>query len=484
MPEPDVVPFARYPKLRFVHRGSTWSVEHPDWPMRLSARDIYYGTGRLLATLSLDRTDVGKPIRILTSSVDLLTARHRTTFATEAAKRHQRSVDGSRNEDPEIVISLTTLTDAMLERLLEAHFEIERIDLLDVEPPADRSPHYVVWPIVPHSRPGLLIAPSGSGKSTLAAGIAIGVVTGVDIVPGITAREHGPVMYIGQEEDATQMRSRVDMLMRGHQIEFTRGFYYMKLKGGSLVDSAELIAEHCADVKAKLVIIDSAQATWGESDSGVREWASRWFGAVEILGVPALIIDHPSLAGMKQKPGAELMAAGTSVKRDRSGHVWTVRSIEVPVRDGQPYKYHVTLTDAKRNYVGRQPNIDYESMVNGYEWSKFIEAGEFDAQAVVDASRNFSSMASIMREPDELHEEGWTIKELAERLQQKDDRRIRAEAELGQWRPAPWSSEEEVTIVKVEGSGTSPNNPGRYLLEKRHVAVQMSMAPGDEGDVH
>jgi len=478
------VPYSQHPGLEFKRKGSTWMVSHKneDWPLRLYARDVYYGTGRLLATLTLDRQDPGvpRPARILTSSVDLLTARQRTMFAEEAARRLTRAA-GAEDQLKVQQQGITTLLDALLERLHDIRYEMDIVSLEDVELPTDLTPKYAVWPIVPKSRPGLLIAPSGSGKSTLAAGIAVGVVTGHDIVPGITARSHGSVIYIGQEEDAEQMRIRVQMLMKGHQLEESlRQFYYLKLRGGSLLDSAELVAEHCTAVEAQLVIVDSAQATWGAGEDNVREYASRWYTAIELFETPTLIIDHPSLAGMKQKTGQELMAAGTSVKRDRSGHVWTVRSIEIPVREGHPYKYHVTLTDAKRNYVGRQPNINYETMVSGHDWSKFVEATELDAEAVVEASRTFETLSSIMRDPDDTHEEGWEGKELVTRMKMKDDRRIRAELNLNQWRPAPWSGEVEIRVVQTEGTGTSPHNPAKYQLEQRHIAIQMSMAPGDD----
>lgn len=484
------VPFARYPSLKIGRRGNTWKVTHRDeaWPMTLYARDVYHGTARLLATLTLDRQDPGMkdPVRILTSSADLLTAAHRKRFAEEAAARLARASDNA-EKDASHVTAITTMIDALLERLSEVRYEMDMVSMADVAMPTDLTPRYAVWPIVPAARPGLLIASSGSGKSTLAAGLSIAVTTGINIVPGTEARVRGAVIYIGQEEDAEQMKVRTTMLMKGHKIDDDlRDLYFMKLRGGSLIDSAEMIAEAVAKVSAKLVVVDSAQATWGGSDNdGVREYASRWFGAIEMFETPTVVVDHPSLAGMKQKPGAEMMAAGTSVKRDRAGHVWTVRSIEVPVRDGMPFKYHVTLTDVKRNYVGRQPPIHYETTVYRHEWSMFTEAGELDAEAVVEASRTFASIISAMRDdrdPITQAGEGWTAAELAKRMGAKDDRRIRAELTLGQWRPAPWSAEEEVTITQVDGTG-GRGNPGRYLLEKRRVAVQMSIVPGGDDDM-
>lgn len=482
------VPFVRHPSLQFLRRGNTWKVNHREeaWPITLYARDVYYGTGRLLATLTLDRQDPGmpNPARILTGAVDLLTAAQRTRFAEEAARRMDRAQGGNGAKDESTKVAITAMVDALLEKLAETRYDLEMVALFDVEVPEDLSPKYAVWPIVPKARPGLLIAPSGSGKSTLAGGIAVSVISGTDIVPGITARDHGPVVYIGQEEDAVQMKVRVLQMMRGHKLDLAclADFHYVKLRGGSLVDSAEMVAEAAANIKAKLIIVDSAQATWGGSEDGnVREFASRWFGAVEMLEVPTLVIDHPNLANTKKNTG-EMFAAGSGVKRDRAGHVWTVKSIEIPVRDGQPFRYHVTLTDAKRNYVGRQPNIDYETLVYKHEWSKFVEADELDAASVVEASRTFQSIVSHMRKEDHgLHEEGWTVVDLQKEMNAKDDRRIRAELNLGQWRPDPISTEREVTISQVEGTG-GRGNPGRYVLETRNIAVQMSMAPGDDDE--
>ena len=65
----------------------------------------------------------------------------------------------------------------------------------------------------------------------------------------------------------------------------------------------------------------------------------------------------------------------------------------------------------------------------------------------------------------------------------KDDRRIRAEVALGQWRGDPLSSEQEVTIVQVDGTGGSKYNPARYKLETRRVAIQMSLVPGEDDDM-
>lgn len=478
----SVVPFVRYPKLSIRRKGSTWRVKHKDesWPIVIYARDIYFGTGRLLTTMTLDRHDEGRtsPTRILTSNVDLLVAARRKSFAEEASKRLREA-----GAEGDLAVSITTMIDALLEAISESKTTIDMVALEDVLVPDDLTPKYVVWPIVPHARPGMLVASSGSGKSSLAGLIGLSVSTGIEILPGIEPREEGPVIYIGQEEDAAQMKVRIMMLIRGHQLKIDlKNYHFMKLRGGSLIDSAELIAEAAASIKAKLIIVDSAQATWGSEGDAIRDYASRWFNAVEMLETPTLIIEHPSAQGTKKNDG-EGWAAGTTVKRDRAGHVWGVRSTEIPVQDGNPYRYHVKLLDSKRNYVARQPDINYEVLIYRHDWSRFIPADSLNAESVVDATRTFAAMASIMRDPDEAHEEGWTAMELAERLKFKDDRRVRAELNLDQWRQAPWDEGAEVTMHQVEGTGSGRTNPARYSLEVRQPEpVQLSVLPGGADD--
>lgn len=474
----SAVPSVHYPKLQFFRDGSTWRCRHedPSWPITLYARDIYYGTGRLLTTLTLDRQDAGSihPTRILTSSIDILTAIQRTRFASEASTRLQRT-----NASGDFTVAITSMLDAMNEQLVASKHEIDTVSLEEVAVPTDLTPKYLVWPIVPVARPGMLVAAAGSGKSTLAAMIGLTIVTGKIILPEIEPRVQGPVIYIGQEEDAALMRIRVEMMMRGHEIKTSlRDYIFMKLRGGSLIDSSEMVAEKASQAKAVLVIVDSAQATWGTESEGVRDYASRWFNAVDSLGVPTLIVEHPNLLGTKKDDGSG-WAAGTTVKRDRAGHVWGVKSIEIPVVVGHPYRYHVTLQDAKRNYVARQPNIVYEVLMHGHQWTRFEPSETLTAESVVDASRTFAVLASIMRDVDELHEEGWTAQELTERTKAKDDRRIRSELTLDLWRPTPWNEDLEAKMKKVGGSG-SRGDPSRFVLETRPKNLPLPF-PSDEG---
>lgn len=468
----------------FEQRGSTWTCawkNRNEWPFLLVARRVYYGTGRLLSTLTLARTFEGsnKTLVVLTEHVDLLTGTRRRTFCKEAASRLKSSSESSVEA---METSFASMLDALLERLLDAQNEIEMISASDIVLPKDLTPPYALWPIIPSSRPGMLVGPSGMGKSTLARIIGLSVVTGKKYLDRLDPRVQGPVLYVGQEEDREQWGAALAMICKGHQVDMPKDYYYLKLTGGSLIESAELLAEKAASRKAALVIIDSAQATWGSESDNVRGYASTWYNQVAQIGTPVLIVEHPNLADTRKPDTNGGFAAGTSVKRDRVGHAWFMKSLEMPRRDGQPLRYHVTLTDTKRNYVAKQPDIVYETIIHGYEWMKFVEAEALTADTVVAAASNLDdAIASIIRLGDSDHEDlGWTVNDLVSRLKLKDDKRPRQSLSGDYWRPSGWDPGVEYRFEKVQGTGTNHiTNPARFQLVTRTAMVQMSMAPGD-----
>jgi len=469
--------------FKFEQRGSTWTCayESSSWPLTLIGRHVYYGTGRVLSTLTLARADPRSKnlLSILTGHVDLLIASQRKTFSKEAASRLKQASESS---EEDLMNAVGSMLDALLERLLSSQDEIEVFSLPDIELPKDLTPPYALWPIVPRSRPGMLVGPSGQGKSAAALMMAMTVVTGKPILEALQPRSEGPVIYIGQEEDKEQWAARAAMLCRGHAIQKPKHLHYMKLKGSSLIDSAELVAEMVSLKSAVLVIVDSAQATWGGGDEAVREYASRWFNAVEQIGTAVLVIEHPNLAEQK-KPSAGGFAAGTSVKRDRVGHAWNLKSVAMPPRPGEPYRYHVTLTDVKRNYVGKQPDITYEQLVHGFDYIRFEEADALTASTIVDSpSRLDHLIAGRLRQADDDHEEGvgWSVAELQQVLNQKDDRRIRQSLMADYWRPTDWMPNAKFRFTKVPGTGSDRTiDPARFLIEVERTPVQMSIAPGD-----
>lgn len=478
--------------LTFERRGSTWLCTYKDraqWPLFLIARRVYYGTGRTLATLTLAR-DVGddtKAMSILTGQMDFQVITRRRDFAKEAAKRLKDTIEGSVEA---LDVTISAMLDALGERLLLAQNEVEEYDATDISLPIDLTPPYAVWPLVPQQRPGMLIAPSGTGKSGLALMLGLSVVTGKTIVERIEPRMQGPVMYIGQEDDKEQWAARLAMICRGHGIQMPKGYYYMRLIGASLIDSAPVIAERAAGKGAALIIVDSAQATWGTEGESVRGYATQWYNAIAELEAPTLIIEHPNLVNTLR--GVSTQASGSGVKQDRVGHQWGMRSLALPSDDGEAYRYHVTLSDSKRNYVARQPDIDLVTMVYRHDWMRFVASEALTVETVVNTgSHNDDALAARMwsskMDNDEEHVEGWLVSELKEKLKLRDDRRLRISLEADHWRPAKWNAGLQYMFGQVEGTGTnSRSNPAKYELITRPAedpeepyAVPMSTAPGD-----
>lgn len=476
-------------QLVYEQKGRTWIVRYAQtarWPLYLIARNVYHGTGRLLTDLTLARTIEGGPksydISILTAHVDLLTITRRTGFSKECASRLSDSFEGGANV---VEKAVGAMIDGLQERLLQDRGSIEIHSATEKDPPGDLAPPYVVWPLVPKSRPGMLIAPSGTGKSHFALLAGLSVVVGKALLPRVEPRSEGPVLYVGQEEDYDQWLNRVEMMCRGHQVKRPSEYWYTRLNAGSLPDSVDRLAEAAAVKKAQLVIVDSAQATWGtEGEGSVRGYATQWFNALAEIGVPVLIIEHPNLANTMKNNSSQ--AAGAGVKQDRVGHQWGMRSIALPVRDNQPFRYHVTLSDTKRNYVAQQPEINYELMIFHHDWMRFVESEALTPELVVEEGRGAhmrDAIASVMREPDDLHEDGcWSIEELVSRLDLKDGRRVREHLKSDEWSAAKWSAGNVFQFELARGTGNR-GDPLMYRIVTKPGEivdpVQLSMAPGD-----
>ena len=466
-------------ELQFDRHGPTWLVSYPGpptWPVVLEARLIYPGTGRLLSTLRLIRRVEGRePVRVHTEQINLLIDKQRADFARASAAKLKEISEASQEGFQRAIGSML---DGLTERLLDFQSEADIVSVADVELPDDLAPKYTAWPFVPTARPGLAVGPKGSTKSTLGRMVSLSIATGYIFHPRIEPRVRGPVLYVGQEEDRQQFTRELQMICNGYGLPRPRDIYYMKLANASLIDSVEIIAEAISVRGAVLVIIDSAQATWGAAEQSVREYASRWFNAVDQLGAPAWVLDHPNRVDTHNgKAGTDYSPAGTTVKTDRVGHWWSVDKVEIPTGQDEVWRYHVTLSDGGRNYVARQPDITYEIVREGYRAIHFEETGPLTAETIVDTTRLFREMTAAMRQTAN-HEEGWTIAELTAAVGQKSDRRVRSELRTSDlWRVSRDGGYAE-RIVRVHGGGQGRGNAARFALETK--MPEMREPPGGE----
>lgn len=463
-------------ELDLQQRGSAWYVRSDEWRgIVLVARNSYVGTDRVLVTATLAREDCQPAQSILTERLNLLTSVQTKRFARTATDRLQESADGA---PARIERSIESMLDGLQERLLATHDELLELAADEIELPASLAPAYAVWPFVPVARAGLLIGPRGQGKSTMVQAAGLSVVTGQRVLPGCEPRVQGPVLYVGQEEDPEQWGKRLEMICRGLGIARPHGYRYVQLPSSSLIASADALAERVAIRGAALVIIDSAQATWGDgTEAGVREYATRWFHAVKRLGVPAWVVEHPNRFDTRN--GHDLEAAGTSVKGDRAGHQWTLESVELPLLGNGEARYHVTLQDTKRSYVAKQPDFTFVTRFHEHEWVRFEEASALTAETIIESTRLFRDIVATMRQ-NAPHEEGWTLAELTKALGQKSDGRIRTELSTSDmWRVSQGGYAER--IVRAHEGSRGRGRATRYILETR--MPELPAAPGDEGVV-
>jgi hypothetical protein len=152
--------------------------------------------------------------------------------------------------------------------------------------------------------------------------------------------------------------------------------------------------------------------------------------------------------------------------------------MEIPVQEGQPFRYHVTLSDVKRNYVRRQEDIIYETIISGFEWARFVPSEPISAEMVVGSSTLWGRIGLRLRELDESHEDGWTAEELAADLEQDRTHVIKELSLLENWHPGLHTDVEE-RVMKM-GRGVR-GDPYRYRIETRlkKESVRLSTAPGN-----
>jgi AAA domain len=469
---------ARSPNLVIERFASTWSVRHtnPAFPVVITARDTYFGTGRLLVTLRAERHDSAPVTRLLVESVDLMTESRRKRFATEVASRLGRGSSGDPKPDGLLVTAILTMVEALLERLLDSRDEIITVDVSGLADPSSLKPGYAVWPIVPQERSAMLLSPSGSQKSLIAAGLAIGVLIGRNLVPGTEVRVHGPVLFVAQEEGLNAFHRKVVRLRDGHNLgRLPPGMHFAKVPSASLVRSAPRLAELIARKGVVLTVLDSAQSLWsGITATGIREAAGEWFDHVQTLGCPVLIVEHPNLAGSRKGAGVDTFAAGTSVKRDRAGHTWTVESTELAPTEGLR-NYSVLMRDVARNEAAQQDDIAFQTQYDGSETIRFLPASPLSANVaesdLIDR-RLVEVIAAVTSERDpglELDEaiSGITVKVAASKLN-LTDRVVRRHLQASYWRRLPGDGSQRFRFSAVEGTGTHHlKNPQRFQVEVR-----------------
>lgn len=197
---------------------------------------------------------------------------------------------------------------------------------------ADAGPQWVAEPLWTTGAT-MLVMPGEAGKSTLARAMAVSIATGRMIVPGLYPRMTGPVLYVASEDPGEQNHKRsIDAICRGAGLDRRSLNHEIRLlasQGKPLHRLARNIAERSKDHAG--IILDAMQGLLPGGESGVRDQAAMFWGAIDEIGKPVFVVAHPNLSQARSwKSEADGRAAGSEVNRDRARLSWMGKSKDEP----------------------------------------------------------------------------------------------------------------------------------------------------------
>lgn len=158
------------------------------------------------------------------------------------------------------------------------------------QPKRERIP-CLVEPILPLGEATILFGEGGSFKSTIAAMLAVSVQTGVSVFPGWTPMR-GNVLVLDWESTQAVWNDRVVAIANGLGLPITPVIEYRHC-AHRLCDIAEAMGGVISQFGIALVIVDSVGLAQGPSgEGGANDATLRLFGALRLMGVTSLLIDH------------------------------------------------------------------------------------------------------------------------------------------------------------------------------------------------
>lgn len=243
---------------------------------------------------------------------------------------------------------------------------------LRMAPTTGAGPLMAVAPLVA-AGPSAIVMPGEGGKSTIARAIAVSVVSGAEVIPGVRPSAVGPVLYVAAEDpvDAYHARS-MEAICRGFGLErrsLLHSITHVATHGRPLRQVARSLAERGAD--CALIVLDSLTALLSSADGGIRERDSEFWTAVDELSRPTLILAHPNLSGAKSWDKADGRVAGSEVNRDRMRMAWLGRWKDEPAAYGTSFRRY-TFHNTKWN---NGPRFDPLSFAVQWEFGNGDDPG-------------------------------------------------------------------------------------------------------------
>ncbi len=248
------------------------------------------------------------------SRVNLLSASGRTAVVRALVARHPSA--------PADALDWAGFLEDFYLRVVEAERLADDGDVLVGRIPEETGREWLIEPLVLSKQPTILYGLGGVGKSVIAQGLAVSVASGVGVLPGISCRLTGPVVYLDWETDAETVNRRVAAISRAAGISPAPEIVYRPGRG-ALADRADSLARLVAVSGAVLLIIDSAthaigSAGYGDSADAAREM----FGALAATETTCLVIDHLAKNGDGKSP------YGSVLKVNKARATWQVEDLD------------------------------------------------------------------------------------------------------------------------------------------------------------
>jgi hypothetical protein len=214
----------------------------------------------------------------------------------------------------------------------------EVVDLTTIVVPDDRDFWAIehMWPMGPSS----LTMPGAGGKSTLARALAVSMASGIEVIPGLKPRLVGPVLYVAAEDAKPETHARsIQAICRGIGIDphsLDGKVLMQRSDARPLHHFSQQIAERARDYAG--VILDAQAGLMPGDAGGVRNEAATFWNAVESIGRPVLLLNHPNRFESMNWDESDGRSAGSEVNRDRARMTWAGWSKRLPTVPGASYR--------------------------------------------------------------------------------------------------------------------------------------------------
>ncbi len=253
----------------------------------------------------------------------------------------------------------------------------------------------ITWMIkhfAPHNEAMTLFGEGGSGKSYLALAMALSVFTGKTFVPGFPPLDSGPTLYLDWEAGPARLDQRVKRLCAGMGMAPVDLPY--RRCAGALADQVEEVLRYCQSEKIVMVVIDSvemAMAARGRDEGDINEPVKRLHAAARLFKCAAILVDHVSKEGLRNKGKRE--PYGGIYKINLARMVWELRSVS----ESNSGILRLALHNTKRNDDGPTLPTTGLQLTFGENSAKY-ENSTVEGEALGAGLKNHERISLVLRE--------------------------------------------------------------------------------------